>query len=76
MEWRADSPSLSQGDGREPDVGRIRYVARKKVKRAPQKSRARSKKKGYSPGEWFMVILGLALVIMFVVIIVTSIFGL
>jgi hypothetical protein len=50
-------------------------VAKKKAastSQAPQ----RRKKRGYTPGEWFMVGLGLALVIMFAVIIVTSIFDL
>jgi hypothetical protein len=40
------------------------------------KSRPRGNKKtGYTAGEWFMVILGLALVIMVVGIIVTSVLG-
>jgi hypothetical protein len=40
------------------------------------KSRPRQKKKrGYTAGEWFMVILGLALVVMVIGIIVTSVLG-
>jgi hypothetical protein len=39
-------------------------------------SRSRQKKKqGYTAGEWFMVALGLALVILIVGIIVTSVLG-
>jgi hypothetical protein len=43
----------------------------------PSKSQPRKKKKkaGYTAGEWFMVILGLALVIMVLGIVVTSVLG-
>jgi len=47
----------------------------KKAPNQPSTQRKRKKKQGYTPGEWFMVILGLSLVVMFLGIIVTSVLG-
>ena len=56
---------------------RARYngvMAKNKVRKAPKPAR-RKKKQGYTAGEWFMVILGLSLVVLVLGIIVTSVLG-
>ncbi len=49
-------------------------MAKKRPKRSPAKTRPK-KKQGYTLGEWFMVALGLALLVMFIGIVVTSVLG-
>ena len=49
-------------------------MAKNKTRKAPKPAR-RKKQQGYTAGEWFMVILGLSLVILFVGIVVTSVLG-
>jgi hypothetical protein len=48
----------------------------KKTRSPTRNAPPRKKKRAYSPGEWFMAILGVALVIMVIVIVVTSVFDL
>ena len=45
------------------------------AKRSSKSRPRKNKKRGYTAGEWFMVILGLALVVMVIGIIVTSVLG-
>ena len=47
----------------------------KPTPKRPSNKGNRSRKNGYTAGEWFMVVLGLALLIMVVGIIVTSVLG-
>ena len=47
----------------------------KKSTNQPSNQRKRKKKQSYTAGEWFMVILGLSLVLMFLGIIITSVLG-
>jgi hypothetical protein len=47
-------------------------MAKKTTKKKARKPRRKTR---YSPGEWFMVILGALLVVLFAGLIITSIFG-
>jgi len=47
----------------------------KRVHKRPPTQRKGKKKQGYTAGEWFMVILGLSMVLMFLGIIITSVLG-
>jgi len=49
-------------------------MAKPRPKRPSNKGRG-GRKNGYTAGEWFMVVLGLAMLIMFLGIIVTSVLG-
>lgn len=49
-------------------------MAKQRPRRSPGTKRSK-KRQGYTAGEWFMVALGLALVVMVVGIIVTSVLG-
>ena len=50
-------------------------MAKQRRRRSQGSPKGSKKKHSYTAGEWFMVALGLALVVMFVGIIVTSVLG-